>query len=84
MKIKCKSNKLLIDVDNTVWPCCWVCTNKRGKYLKSLDKNWNSLNHHTMEEILQHEAFTIHYNDTHWQDELNVDEECKTECNSDD
>lgn len=83
MNIKCKSKKLMINYDNTVWPCCWVCTNRRGEYLKNLPKDWNSLDHYSLKEILNHEAFTTHYNDAHWQNENLVDEECKKECDQD-
>lgn len=80
MKIKCKSKGLIVNYDNTVWPCCWICTNKRGNYLASLPKNWNSLDHHSLQDILSHEAFTKHYNIEHWQDKDKVDIECKEEC----
>jgi hypothetical protein len=73
----------MINYDNTVWPCCWVCTNRRGKYLENLPKDWNSLDHHTLDEILNHEAFKTHYNDAHWNDPEKVDIECKNECDQD-
>lgn len=73
----------MINFDNKIWPCCWVCTNQRGKYLESLPKNWNSLSHHSLDEILNHEAFTKHYNVEHWNDESKVDIECKSECDQD-
>ena len=73
----------MINYDNTVWPCCWVCTNRRGKYLENLSKDWNSLDHHTLDEILNHEAFKTHYNDAHWNDPEKVDIECKNECDQD-
>jgi len=83
MTIKCKSNKIMINYDNKVWPCCWVCTNQRGKYLENLPKDWNSLDHHTLDKILSHEAFTKHYNTEHWNDPTKVDIECKLECDHD-
>jgi len=84
MKIVCKTQKIIVNYDQTVWPCCWVCTNKHeSSYVKSLPNNWNSLKHHTLDEILKHEAFKTHFNIDHWQDEDKVDEICKTECDHD-
>lgn len=84
MLIKCKTKKIVINYDQTVWPCCWVCTNKHeSSYLKSLPKDWNNLKYHSLEDILKHEAFTTHFNTAHWQDNKLVDEICETECNHD-
>ena len=82
MKIQCKSKGIILNYDNTVWPCCWVCTNAKteSRYLKSLPKDWNSLGKHKLEKILSHEAFTKHFNDHGWNDEEKVDEICKEQC----
>ena len=53
MPINCKAKKLLVNWDNTLWPCCWVCTQKdMSSYLKNLPKDWNNLNIHSVEDIL--------------------------------
>jgi len=84
MKIKCRSRGLLVNFDNTLWPCCWTCTQKPAStYLKNLPKDWNSLDKHTAEEILKHEAFTKHFNDEHWNDLGKADEICRMECGID-
>ena len=81
MPINCKAKKLLVNWDNTLWPCCWVCTQKdMSSYLKELPKDWNNLNKHSVNDILKHEAFKKHFNDEHWNNENKVDVICKTEC----
>ena len=56
--------ELFIASDQTLWPCCFLWDsafkNKDGILDKFVmfDKNWNSLKHHTVDEILQHEWFT--------------------------
>jgi hypothetical protein len=63
-----------IDIGGRVWPCCNyanVWGDPRGDYdynmmqndthlyeLFQKDPDWNSLHHHTMEEIISHPVFT--------------------------
>jgi len=54
-----------------------------SSYIKNLPKDWNSLEHHTVDEILSHDAYTKHFNDEHWNDNDKVDEICKMECDHD-
>ena len=84
MNIRCKAKGLLLNHDNKVWPCCYVCTNfQDSRYLKKLDKDWNSLNKHTLKEILSTDAYRFHFNDADWNDENLVDQICKDYCNID-
>ena len=79
-QIKCKTNRLIIDSDGRLWPCCWVSTQLlRSKYVKSLGSSWNDTKKHKVEEILSHEAFTEHFNEKGWQSP-NPDPICKAEC----
>lgn len=65
--IKCKSKGLIIDEKGYVYPCCFVNTNKDSSpYINSLEKNWNSLHHYSLENILSHEAFRDHFNTKGW------------------
>ena len=51
--------------------------------LKKLDKDWNSLNKHTLKEIVSTDAYRFHFNDADWNDENLVDQICKDYCNID-
>lgn len=76
MSIKCKTLSLVIEYDKKVWPCCYVaCNAKQSSYLKKLPANWNDLSHHTLKQILNHKAYTHHFNDTDWNSN-----ECDTIC----
>jgi len=82
--IKCKTKNVIIDTDNRLWPCCWVLTKSDlSFYLADVEKRepfWNSLSHHTINEILNHEVYTDHFNTKHWEDEDACDPICKIEC----
>lgn len=81
-KIVCVSNELAIDEQNRVWPCGWVNMFKYESswQTKNQDKDWNSLDKHSLDSILKHDGFTTHYNDTHWEDPKSCDEVCKRFC----
>ena len=64
--IKCKyvhEGEIYIASDQTVWPCCFLhdsaFKNKENivEKLAEYSTGWNSLKHHTLEEILNHEWF---------------------------
>ena len=69
-KFKQERKALFIDFEALVWPCCWVgapayCTNPENPQKKQFDKlknkyekNFNSLRHHTLSEILSHQWFS--------------------------
>lgn len=66
--IKCKlihEGELFIASDQTLWPCCFLWSTKitvpekANGYFKDYDPNWNSLLHHSIEEILQHPWFDV-------------------------
>ena len=87
MSIKCQSKGIIVDYNNKVYPCCYVLTREmfpeeKSKYLSKLDKDWNNLDKHSLEEILKHTAFTEHFNEKHWNDKNNCDEICKLICST--
>lgn len=55
--------EIFIASDLTLWPCCFLWDsafkNKEGivDKLNQFEPNWNSLRHHTKEEILQHKWY---------------------------
>ncbi len=63
-----------INIDGKVWPCCIfvidaypymskeLLATKEFMELYDKDPNWNSLHHHTLEEILEHPF--LHRNST--------------------
>jgi|TARA_B110000503_G_C7081959_1_gene385564 hypothetical protein len=86
MKINCRAENLIICKDNRLWPCCWTATARfeKSTYLDGLEKinpNWNSLTTNSIDDILNHHAFTDHFNDTHFVDNNLVDEVCVKNCN---
>lgn len=79
--IRCKSEGLLINHDSTVWPCCWILTNKHlSTALKNAPDGWNNLLQHDLETILKHNLFRKHFNNKHWNDDTKCDEICKRMC----
>lgn len=61
--IKCKyvhENELFVASDNTLWPCCFLWSEQAKdpeivkKKLEDFGPNWNSLSHHSIDEILEH------------------------------
>jgi len=53
--------EIFIDWSGLVWPCCWFATDyhmEDRKYMKKmreeLGTTWNSVKHHSLEEILSH------------------------------
>lgn len=66
--IKCKfyhEKELFIASNQTLWPCCflWSATithpNIAKEKFDNYDENWNSLLHHSIDEILQHPWFDV-------------------------
>ena len=77
---ECKTWSLLkIDENLRLWPCSFVC-NYTDDFLDALDENWNSLQNKSLNEILNHDAFTKHFNYEHWNDETKCSWICKKEC----
>lgn len=64
--IVCKyihEHEVFVSSDQRLWPCCFLWDswfynkdNIREK-LSKYEENWNSLKHHTVEEILNHEWY---------------------------
>jgi len=66
MQAECKSNGdwLYINHDHRVWPCCywanapyvqWDTQRQHLKHIQRIaDPNWNSLDHHSLSNIIQH------------------------------
>ena len=80
-KIVCRTCTIIVSFDNKLWPCCWVCTApEESDYLKTLDENWNSLDHHSATDIFNHAAFKEHFNKLHWASERHADPICKRNC----
>ena len=82
--VDCSVDGPLIGTDGKVWPCCFVHTNHHNsdeimKYNKE-DPNWNNLYHYPLSKILNHEAFTQHFNIPHFSDIDNLDYVCRNEC----
>ena len=56
--------EIFIGADATLWPCCFLYDsafkNQEGiiDRLNQFEPNWNSLNYHTVNEILQHPWYT--------------------------
>lgn len=79
-KIVCKTNQLIIDIDGRLWPCCFIAVgHRRSQYIKKQGKDWNDTNKHSVKEILEHEAFTKHFNDKGWNSD-DPDKVCVCEC----
>ncbi len=70
--IRCKTQNdarsIYIDFNGSVWPCCWVGAPKYfgpsnqqaqslNHMLKKYEQNFNSLKHHTFDQILSHSFF---------------------------
>jgi hypothetical protein len=53
---------------------------EESDYLKTLDENWNSLDHHSATDIFNHAAFKEHFNKPHWASERHADPICKSTC----
>jgi hypothetical protein len=84
-----------IDINGRVWPCCnyanvWGDPTQDEDYdeqredeklyeLFRQDPNWNSLNHHTMDEITSHEIFREYIWNTGW-DSDNPPPLCVSRC----
>jgi hypothetical protein len=80
MAIKCKTQSLVIEYDKKLWPCCYVAnTHYDSEYLKNLPNDWNDLSVHSVKEILNHHAFTKHFNTEDWQSDR-CDVICNKEC----
>ena len=80
--LKCEELGLLkIDENLRVWPCAFV-SNYTDEFLDVLDENWNSLQNKSLNEVLNHDAFTKHFNYEHWNDETKCSLICKRECSS--
>ena len=80
MAIKCKTQALQIDFDKKLWPCCFVAMDhKNSKYLNDLPDDWNDLTLHNIKEILNHPAYTKHFNTEDWESDR-CDIICKTDC----
>ena len=56
--------EIFIGADATLWPCCFLYDsafkNQEGiiDRLNQFEPNWNNLNYHTVDEILQHPWYT--------------------------
>jgi hypothetical protein len=80
-KIVCRSDEMVIDENNRLWPCCYTNLYKwSSTWQKNQDKDWNNLDKYSYEVILNNEGFTKHYNEEHWQDDTKCDEICKKYC----
>jgi len=83
MKIFCKSSTLSVDLNNKIWPCCWLLTDRsQSIYLKKLEEqnpDWNDITKNSMEVILAHDAFTKHFNTEGWESD-SCDPVCIEEC----
>lgn len=78
-KIKCRTKGIVIDTDGHAWPCCWTLTEPNmSPYIKSLDKDWNSIAKNGLDAIIDSEAFSKHFNTEGW--ETNPDPICKKFC----
>ena len=94
MSPECKTRNLVkIDENLRLWPCPFVSNsyNKtesggkavRDEFLNVLDKDWNSLQNKSFDEVFNHDAFTTHFNYEHWDDETKCSWICKRNCDKD-
>jgi len=84
-KIKCRSYAPISSENGRIWPCCHVCTTnpKFSEYLNHLEKtdpNWNNISYKSLKEILEHDAYKIHFNKSHFEDHEQVDIICYISC----
>lgn len=83
--ISLESNEVKWDDRGRVWPCCYYAarvgqTGKTGdEYIDNLPDDWNSLNHHPLFKILQHDAFSKHWQPVNW-DSDSCPKMCKENC----
>ena len=78
--VVCKSTNPIIDINGRLWPCCFMAVGHRNsQYINQQGKGWNDTNKHSVKEILDHEAFTEHFNDKGWSSDT-PDEMCVREC----
>lgn len=89
-KINCialTEHEIKFDDKQRLWPCCYYAANfgKHGVtgdvYIDSLDPTWNSLKHHKMTDILNHPAFTEHWQPDNWASDCPT--VCMENCRSD-
>jgi hypothetical protein len=83
--IKCRAYSLINDEDGRIWPCCHVSTTdtKYSPYLHKLEKedpNWNNINYRSLKQIIEHEAYQLHFNKEHFLDHDKVDLICYHDC----
>ena len=90
MKIQCQvldqlgADELEVDENFRLWPCCYVnSTNAKGRidnFVNGFPDDWNSLDHHSWEEILEHPAYAVHFNEEHWNNPEQCSPICQREC----
>ena len=90
------ADELEVDENLRLWPCSYINSeNTRIKgawqlaspelggvdnFLSKFPKTWNSLKHHSWEEIIDHPIFAVHFNEEHWNDPEQCSAVCKREC----
>lgn len=78
----------MISFNGEIWPCCFLYNDRYqeseavdnlGKYNKLYGENWNSIHHHTVDEIMCHPFFTEHLV-AGWENLATVGGESATSC----
>jgi len=91
MNIRCQvleqtgADELEVDENFRLWPCCYVNstfskTGKADNFVQEFPEDWNSLEHYSWKEILEHPIFTVHFNEEHWDNPEQCSPICKREC----
>jgi len=86
MNIQCQvlgqtgADELEVDENFKLWPCCYINSGEGDDFVQKFPEDWNSLEHHSYKEILEHPIFALHFNEEHWNNPEQCSPICKREC----